>query len=113
MNIQHFEKGFHYTDQELLYVARKLGKLATYCKALKDESSSIRVEAERRPTQKKRDEIKMMITVELPGRKLFRAESRKNDVTEAIDRCMDKLEPQVKKYKELRSGLSKVKAKRR
>ena len=103
MNIQHFEKGVQYNDQELLILAKKLGKLATYCKRLKDEASFIRIEAERRQTKKSRDQVKVMITVELP-RKTFRAESRRREVIDAIDRAAEKLEPQLKKYKEMMSG---------
>mgnify|MGYP001235786537 FL=1 len=100
MNIQHFEKGFHYNDKELLTVARKVGKLATYCSKVKDEGSYIRVDAENRRTDKKRDAIKVSITVKLP-KKVLRAESRKPDVVEGLDRCIEKLTGQVKKYKEL------------
>lgn len=100
MHIEHFEKGVRYTDKELLILARKLGKLATYCRRLKDEASVIRVEAERRETKKESDEVKVMINVQLPG-KLFRSESRKKSVTEAVDRAIEKLEPQLLKYKEL------------
>jgi ribosomal subunit interface protein len=105
MNIQHFERGLHFSADELILVAKKLGKLATYCKRIKDESSLIRVETERRNTKKDRDQVKAMITVELPG-KTLRAESRRNKVVEAIDRAVEKLEPQIKKYKEkgLRRG---------
>lgn len=103
MNILHFEKDFKYTENELLLIARKIGKLATYCKRIKDEASTIRVEAERRPTEKKRDRMKVMITVELP-KKTLRAESRRPDVIEAVDRCIEKLEPQVKRYKEMGMG---------
>ena len=103
MNIQHFEKGLSYNDQELLILAKKIGKLATYCKKLKDEGSMIRVEAERRPTKKNRDQVKVMISVELP-RKTFRAESRRNKVIDAVDRAMEKLEPQLKRYKEEGTG---------
>ena len=99
MNIQHFEKGIVYNDQELLILAKKIGKLATYCKKLKDEDSAIRIEAERRPTKKNRDQVKVTVTVELPG-KVLRAESRRNHVIEAVDRAMEKLEPQIKRYKE-------------
>lgn len=99
MNIQHFENGLHYTDTELLFIARKLGKLATYCRRIKDEASFIRVEAERRDTKKDRDQVKVMITVQLPG-KVLRAESRRQQVTDAVDRAAEKLEPQLKKYKE-------------
>lgn len=100
MNIVHHEKNFHYTDRELLIIAKKLGKLATICKRVKDESSLIRVDAERRNTKKDRDQVKVGITVELPRKKL-RAESRRNDAVEAIDRCIEKLEPQLKKYKDI------------
>lgn len=100
MNIQHFEKGFQYTDRDLLWMARKIGKLATYCRRVKDEGSSIRVDAELRRTQKQKDTIKIVITVDLP-KKTLRAESRKSTVQEAVDRCIEKLEPQLKKYKEL------------
>lgn len=100
MNIQHVEKGFHYTDRQLLEIARKLGKMATYCKRLKDESSYIRVDAEHRNTEKKRDAMKVSVTVKLP-QKVLRAESRRPDVLEAIDRCTEKLTAQLKKYKEL------------
>lgn len=99
MHIEHYEKGLHYTDRELLLLAKKLGKMATYCSRLKDASSVIRVEAERRPTKKARDEVKVMIAVELPG-KVLHAESLKATVIEAIDRCVEKLEPQLIRYKE-------------
>ena len=103
MHIQHFERGVLYTDRELLIIVRKIGGLATHCKRLKDESSMIRIEAERRPTKKERDEVKVMITVELP-KKILRAESRRADVVEAVDRCVEKLTPQLQRYKELRSA---------
>ena len=106
MHIQHFEKGLHYTDRELLIVAKKLGKLASYCSTLKDEGSWIRVEAERRPTKKASDEMKVMITVHLP-KKMLRAESRKDNVIEALDRCTEKLEIQIHKYKEKQMTLKK------
>lgn len=103
MNVQHFEKGLHYSDRDLILFAKKIGRLATYCKRLKDESSLIRVEAERRSTRKDRDQVKMMITVDLPGKQL-RAESRRKSPLDAVDRCIEKLEPQIKKYKELHTG---------
>ena len=107
MNIQHFEKGVQYNDQELLILAKKLGKLATYCKSVKDESSFIRVEAERRQTKKQRDQVKVAIMVELP-RKTFRAESRRVDVIEAVDRVVEKLEPQLKRHKEMMMGRARA-----
>lgn len=107
MHIEHFEKGVRYTDKELLQVARKIGKMATYCGRLKDESSVIRVEAEHRPTKKEADQVHVMITVELP-QKTLRTESRKAAVLEAFDRAVEKLEPQLLKYKERR--LDKTKA---
>lgn len=103
MNIQHFEKGVTYSDRELLIVARKLGKLATYCKRVKDEASAIRFEAEQRQTQKRRDQIKVTVIVELPHA-VLRAESRRFTMIDALDRCIEKLEPQVKRYKELHTG---------
>ncbi|OGJ56977.1 hypothetical protein A2635_02425 [Candidatus Peribacteria bacterium RIFCSPHIGHO2_01_FULL_51_9] len=103
MHVQHFEKGVKYSDRELIILARKIGKLATYCKRIKDESSSIRIEVERRETQKKADQVKMCVTVSLPH-KILCAESRQETPVEALDRCIEKLEPQVKKYKELHGG---------
>lgn len=108
MKVVHFEKNYHYDDRDLLTIARKVGKLATYCKKVKDESSIIRVDTEARKTQKANDAIKMTVTVELPG-KTLRAESRKGTVLECIDRCMGKLEPQVKKYKDKDKHVSKKK----
>lgn len=110
MNIQHFEKGLHYSDQEFLAIARKLGKLATYCKRAKDESSVIRIESERRDTKKDNDQVQVAITVELPN-KTLRAESLKRQVLEAVDRCVEKLEPQLIKYKEMH--LNKARARKR
>jgi len=107
MNVQHFEKGLHYSDRDLILFAKKIGRLATYCKRLKDEASLIRVEAERRPTRKDRDQVKLMITVDLPGKQL-RAESRRKSPLDAVDRCIEKLEPQIKKYKELGTGRGKA-----
>ncbi|MFA6038669.1 MAG: HPF/RaiA family ribosome-associated protein [Candidatus Peribacteraceae bacterium] len=107
MNVQHFEKGLHYSDRDLIVLAKKLGRLATYCERLKDESSAIRVEAERRPTKKDKDQVKVMITVSLPGKK-FRAESRRKSPIDAVDRCIEKLEAPLKKYKELHTGRGKA-----
>lgn len=103
MHIEHFEKGMLYTDKQLILVARKIGKLATLCKRLKDESSRIRIETERRETKKDRDAIKVMVTVELPG-KTLRAESRRDHVIEAVDRCVEKLEAPLLRYKEQRTA---------
>ncbi len=103
MNVQHFEKGLHYSDRDLILLAKKIGRLATYCKLLKDAASLIRVEAERRPTKKNKDQVKVTITVDLP-RKQLRAESRRKSPIDAVDRCIEKLEPQIKRYKESRTG---------
>lgn len=103
MNVQHFEKGLHYNDQDLLLLARRIGKLATYCNRLKNADSMIRVEAERRSTKKRNDQVKVTITVELPGKHL-QAESRRVRAIEAVDRCIEKLSPQIKRYKESQTG---------
>jgi ribosomal subunit interface protein len=103
MNVQHLEKGVAYTDQERRILARKVGRLATLCQRVKDEASSIRVEATRRGAKKAKDRVKVMVTVSLP-RKVLRAESRRVNPMEAVDRCLEKLEPQLVKYKELTSG---------
>lgn len=107
MHIEHFEKGLTYTDKELLVVARKIGKMATHCSRLKDASSVIRVEAERRDTKKEKDAVKVMITIDLP-KKQFRAESRKAAVIEAFDRAVEKIEPQLIRYKEMHSQKGRV-----
>ena len=112
MHVEHFEKGVRYTDRELLLLARKIGRLATYCQRLKDEGSSIRVEAERRETKKDRDSVKVMITVHLP-KKMLRAESRRPTAMDALDRCAEKLEPQLKKYKDMHTDATRVRALRR
>ena|SRR3989338_3775657 len=103
MHIEHFEKDLRYSDRELLVFARKIGKLATYCKYIKNDDSCIRVEAEKRDTKKNEDSIKVMITVELP-KTILRAESRRKTVIDALDRCIEKIEPQVKRYKEKSGG---------
>lgn len=111
MHIEHYEKGIRYTDKELLTLARKIGKMATYCSRLKDEASVIRIEAERMPTKKTRDEVFVTITVELPKKKL-RAESRKGTVVEALDRCTEKMEPQLLKYKDAWTAKGRVRKSR-
>lgn len=112
MHIEHFEKGLRYSDRELLMLARKLGKLATYCKTLKDESSVIRVEADRSPTKKKQDEVMVTVTVELPRARL-QAISRKQAVIEAVDRAVEKIEPQLLRYKEKHTAKERARRERR
>lgn len=107
MHVEHFEKGIKYNDQELLLLAKKIGRLATYCQRLKDEGSSIRVEAEKRDTKKDRDQVKVMVTVHLPGT-VLRAESRKFKALDGVDSCMEKLESQIKRYKEKHTGRSRA-----
>lgn len=112
MHVEHVERGVRYNDEELILLAKKIGRLATYCKFIKDESAKIRVEAERRDTKKDRDQVKVDITVYLP-KKTLRAESRKFTALDAVDSCIEKLEEQVKEYKEMHSGKAKArKAKR-
>ncbi|MDD5041742.1 MAG: ribosome-associated translation inhibitor RaiA [Candidatus Peribacteraceae bacterium] len=108
MNIRHFEKNFTFTGRELPTIARKIGKIATYCKRVQDASSAIRVEVERQTTKKERDQIMVTVMVELPE-KVLRAESRKPDVIDALDRCIEKLEPQLKRYKEKWTGKARAK----
>jgi ribosome-associated translation inhibitor RaiA len=103
MQVEHFEKGFTYNDTELLFLAKKIGRLATYCRFLKDDGSWIRVEAERRDTKKERDSVKVMMTVHLP-KKIFRVESRKPTPLDGVDSCIEKLEEQIKTYKEMHTG---------
>jgi len=110
MNIQHFEKGFDFSDHQRTLVERKVKKLATYCKRIKDEGSFIRIEANNRRTKKGRDQMKVTVTVELP-RKVLRAESRRPDPVIAVDRCVEKLGPQIKKYKELNTQRERAKRK--
>ena len=103
MHVEHFEKGVSYNADELLLLAKKIGRLATYCRFLKDDGSSIRVEATRRDTKKDGDQVKVMVTVHLP-KEILRSESRKNQVMVAVDSCMKKLKDQVKRYKDMHSG---------
>ena len=103
MDIHHYEKNFRYTDREFILVARKIGRLATFCKRIKDEGSYIHIDSARRSTKKQRDQTKVTIHIQLPG-KVLRASSRRFDVIEAVDRCIEKLESQVKKYKDLNTG---------
>ncbi len=107
MHVEHFEKGVRYNDEELILLAKKIGKLATYCRFLKDDGSSIRVESEKRDTKKDRDQVKVMVTVHLP-KKILRVESRKFTPLEALDSCIEKLEDQIKKYKEMHSGRTRA-----
>jgi ribosomal subunit interface protein len=107
MHVEHFERGVRYSSDDLILLAKKIGRLATYCRFLKDESSRIRVEADRRDTKKTRDQVKVMITVSLP-KKILRAESRKFTALEALDSCIEKLEEQIKQYKEKHSGRAKA-----
>lgn len=112
MKLEYYGKGVHFSAKEMERMARKLGKMATYCSRLKDESSVIRLEAERRETKKANDEVKVMINVELP-QKMFRAESRKATMIEALDRAVEKLEPQLVKYKELRTSKGRARKARK
>lgn len=112
MQVEHYEKGVQYNDQELLLLARKIGRLATYCTRLKDEGSKIRVEAERRDTKKNRDQVKVMVTIHLP-KKILRAESRKFTALEALDSCIEKMEEQLKRYKEMHTRKGRARIARR
>ena len=80
-------------------LAKKVGRLSRYCGKMMDESSIMKVETVSRDTKKQRDSVKVMISITLP-KKTMRAESRKVKALDAIDRCCEKLEAQLKKYKE-------------
>lgn len=111
MHVEHFEKGVRYTDRERLILTRKVGKLVTYCERLKNDDSCIRVEAMSRATKKKEDHVKVLISIYLPKSTLH-AESRHQTAIEAIDRCIEKLEPQLKRYKEEHAPKNRGKTRR-
>lgn len=103
MHVEHYEKGVRYNDKDLILLAKKIGRLATYCRFLKNEGSKIRVEAVQRDTKKSRDQVKVMVTVTLP-KEILRSESRKYTALEALDSCVGKLEKDIKRYKEMHTG---------
>jgi ribosomal subunit interface protein len=98
MHIAHYEKGYTYTTRELLLLAKKVGRMARYCEKVKDEGSLITVETLSRDTKKRRDSVKVVIMISLPYTTL-RAESRRPQALDALDRCLEKLESQIEKYK--------------
>ena len=98
MRITHYEKGYFYTTRELLLLAKKVGRLARYCERIKDEASLITVETASRDTKKQRDSVKVVLMISLP-KKTLRAESRRPHALDAVDRCTEKLESQIEKYK--------------
>ena len=106
MHVEHSERGVRYSSEELILLAKKIGRLATYCRYIKDDGSVIRVEADQRDTKKSRDAVKVSVSIFLPH-KTLRAESRKSHALDAVDSCVEKLEGQVKKYKEMHSGKEK------
>lgn len=110
MRIVHYEKGYTYADRERLLLAKKIGRLARYCERIKDEGSLITVETHCRDTKKQRDSVKVAIMIRLPEKSL-RAESRRPRALDAADRCTEKLESQIEKYKEMHG--SRVKTARR
>ncbi|MEK7137739.1 MAG: HPF/RaiA family ribosome-associated protein [Patescibacteria group bacterium] len=99
MRTAHYEKGYIYTARELLLLAKKVGRMARYCERIKDESSLITVETFSRDTKKKRDSVKVVVMLTLPKSSL-RAESRRPEALDALDRCCEKLEHQIERYKE-------------
>ena len=103
LRVTHYEKGYIYTASELMMVAKKIGRLSRYCKRMMDESSLMRVETVSRDTKKRRDSVKVVMTIILPH-KTLRAESRKSKALDAIDRCCEKLESQLERYKETHAG---------
>jgi len=110
LRVTHYEKGYIYTASELLMMAKKIGRLSRYCKRIMDESSLIKVETISRATKKRRDSVKVMVTITLPH-KTLRAESRRKTALGAIDRCCEKLESQIEKYKD--AHLRRAQARRR
>ena len=107
MHILHYEKGYSYTARELLLLAKKVGRLARYCERLKDEGSLMTVETLSRDTKKQRDHVKVVVMITLPKRTL-RAESRRPHALDAIDRCIEKLESQIEKYKEMHGSRART-----
>lgn len=107
LHITHLEKGYIFTDNDRKFLAKKVGRLARYCSRIQDESSEIRVETIARDTKKEKDSVKVMITLTLP-KKTLRAESRRGEALEAVDRCCEKLEGQIELYKEKHASQSGV-----
>ena len=106
MRTAHYEKGYVYTSREFLLLAKKIGRMARYCQRIKDESSLITVETFSRDTKKRKDSVKVVVMLTLPKASL-RAESRRPDALDALDRCLEKLEHQIERYKEVHGSRGK------
>ena len=63
-------------------------------------------------TKKKQDEVAVTVTIELPRARL-QATSRKQDAIEAVDRAVEKIEPQLLRYKEKHTGKDRAHRARR
>lgn len=99
LHVTHYEKGYVYTASQLLMLAKKVGRLSRYCRTIMDESSMINIETVSQDTKKHRDSVMVMITIRLPHQ-MLRAESRKGAALYGIDRCVEKLESQIERYKQ-------------
>ncbi len=102
-------KNYYLTVETNELLSKKIMRLTRYCERLKDESSTITVRIEGRDTKKRSDSVKVEVQIALPH-KVLRAESRKNNVLDGLDSCLEKLEEQTKEYKERRKrgGIHKM-----
>ena len=83
------------------YIKEKLGKLTHYAEVLQDESVKCDVHVEKSKNKTQGLHVEMKATILVPGDSLH-AEVDAMQVTEAADLISEKLERQVKKYKESR-----------
>jgi len=99
MQVNIHTKGLNLSDEEKNYILKKMEKISSLAKRIKDESSTIKVEIDKDKTKSEQDSIHCIINLHVP-KETIRAESRAAWVKEAVDLTKKKLLPQIEAYKE-------------
>lgn len=84
--------------EQLQLIEAKVSHLADLAERIKDESSEIRVDLSHHQSRAAEDAYECHLTLFVPHAKM-RAESRAESLENVVDQVIEKMKPQIEKYK--------------
>jgi ribosomal subunit interface protein len=98
MQIKIHSKQLALSDEQNELIKAKVSHLADLAERIKDESSEIRVDLSHEQSRAMEDAYECHLTLFVPHSTL-RSESRAESLENVVDQVIEKMKPQVEKYK--------------
>lgn len=111
--IQFYGKNFHLIEEVKNYIVNKVEKILKQAGYMADDIRLIRVDISRKISRSEKQMVRVEINIDfLKHQQIMRAEAKAFDAQSAMDEIEEKLENQVRKYKNCQKDVKIKKARK-